>query len=232
MSILRLCFAVLAAIAGGNFVSSTGHAQTPPSGPAYVVGYVEVSASSKASARAVLRALRDASRKEPGNTGFDVFQRIDRPQQFVVLESWKDIKAQTDHAAAAGTKQSMEKLKPHLVAPYDERPSFGFMVGATKAPNARSVIAVTHVDFVGAKKDDGLAALKQLGTDSAKEAGLQRFDIWQQTSRVNHITLIEGWSGMSTLEAHEKAAPSRKFRDALLPIGGALFDQRLYRVVD
>jgi hypothetical protein len=28
---------------------------------------------------------------------------------------------------------------------------------------------------------------------------------------------------------HEQAAHTRKFRDELLPIGGALFDQRLYR---
>ncbi len=228
MSISRLVFAAFVVFAA----TSQGHTQTAPSGPIFVVGYVEASQSSKASTRAALRALRDASRKEAGNTGFDVLQRIDRPQQFVVLEGWKDAKSQSDHAAAASTKQSMEKLKAHLVAPYDERPSSGFMVGSAKNPSTRSVMTVTHVDFVGAKKDDGLAALKQLSTDSAKEAGLQRFDIWQQTNRPNHITLIEGWSGMSTLEAHEKAEPSRKFREALLPMGGALFDQRIFRVID
>ena len=231
MSLSRFS-AVLIALVGASFVIPSSFAQNAPNGPAFVVSYVEASASSKASVRTALRALRDAGRKEPGNTGFDVLQRIDRPQQFVVLESWKDAKAQSDHAAAAATKQTIEKLKPHLVAPYDERPSFGFMVGEAKKLGIRSVITVTHVDFVGAKKDDGLAALKQLGVDSGKEAGVQRFDIWQQTNRPNHITLIEGWSGMSTLEAHERAEPSRKFREALLPIGGALFDQRLYRVVD
>ncbi len=229
MSISRLC---LAAASAACVLATVSPGRAQNSGPAYVVSYIEVAPSSKGSARTLLRAFRDASRKEAGSTGFEVLQRIDRPQHFVVLEQWKDAKAQTDHAASAGTKQFEDRLKPLLVAPYDERPSFGFLVGRAKDPSARSVYAVTHVDFVGAKKDDGLAALKQLATASATEPQVQRFDILQQNNRPNHITLVEAWSGMSTLEAHERGEPSRKFRNALLPIGGALYDQRLLRAID
>jgi quinol monooxygenase YgiN len=69
----------------------------------------------------LLRALRDASRKEAGNSGFEVLQRKGQPQQFAVLEYWNDAKAQASHAAAAGTVQAVEKLNSYLAAPIDQR---------------------------------------------------------------------------------------------------------------
>jgi quinol monooxygenase YgiN len=209
---------------------SSGHAQN--TGPGYVVSYVEVAPLAQAKARTMLRNLRDAGRKEAGNSSFDILQRIDRPQHFVVLETWKDAKAQADHAAADNAEQVRDKLKPLLIAPYDERVLFAFATGPTKNPGARSIYAVTHVDFVGAKKDEGLAALKELSAASVKEAGVQRYDVLQQINKPNHITLVEIWRGKAALEAHEQSESTRKFREALLPIGGALYDQRLYRLVD
>ena len=209
---------------------STGHAQN--NGPSYVVSYIEVVPSAKNSTRALLRKLRDDSRRETGNSSFEILQRIDRRQHFVILETWKDAKSQADHAASAGAKQVQDKLKLVLVAPYDDRPSFAFAANLSGKPDRSSIYAVTHVDFVGAKKDEGLAALKQLSGDTVKESGLLRYDVLQQSNRVNHVTLVEVWRSMSALEAHERAEPSRKFRDALRPIGGALYDQRLYRAIN
>jgi len=230
MTISHLCRAFIAVTAVFIAGLSSGHAQN--NGPGYVVSYIEVAPSAQTPARALLRNLRDASRKEAGNSSFDILQRIDRPQHFVVLEIWKDAKAQADHAAADNTKQVSDKLKPLLVAPYDERPLFAFATGPSKSPGARSIYAITHVDFVGAKKDEGLAALRQLSAESVKQAGVQRYDVLQQTNKPNHITLVEIWRGKAALEAHERADATRKFRESLLPIGGALYDQRLYRLVD
>ncbi|MGC2072619.1 MAG: antibiotic biosynthesis monooxygenase, partial [Pseudolabrys sp.] len=57
----------------------------------YIVGYIEVAPSSaRIAAISVLRALRDASRREAGNSGFEVLQRIGRSQQFAILEVWSD----------------------------------------------------------------------------------------------------------------------------------------------
>ena len=88
-----------------------------------------------------------------------------------------------------------------------------------------------HVDLIGAKKDDGLAALKQLSADSAKNVGVLHYDVLQQVSRPNHLTLVEVWRGNAALEAHETAAHTRKFREVLLPMSGSLYDQRLYKAV-
>lgn len=226
MTISRLLLVAIAVAVMLTAGSSPGRAQDK--GLAYVVSYIEVAPHSRTAARALLRSLSKTSLKEPGNGGFEVLERLDRPQQFAILETWKDAKAQTDHAAAASTRQIRDKLKPLLVAPYDERLHFGFAVGSSQSP-AGALYVLTHVDFVGPKKDEGLAALKQLSAESAKESGILRFDVLQQTNRPNHITLIGIWPSKAALEAHEQAAHTRKFRDELLPIGGALFDQRLYR---
>jgi len=195
----------------------------------YVVSYIEVAPSARMAALPLLRALRDASRKEAGNSGFEILQRIDRAAHFAIVENWQDAKAQANHAAAADAKSFYDKLKPLLAAPIDARAHSGYAVGERKSAGARAVYVLTHVDLIGTKKDDGLAALKQLSADSAKDAGVLRYDVLQQTSRPNHLTLVEAWRGRAALEVHEAAAHTRKFRDALLPMSGSLYDQRLYK---
>jgi len=128
-------------------------------------------------------------------------------------------------------KELRDRLATLSSAPYDERPHGGLLVGPSKNA-AASIYAVTHVDFIGAKKDDGIAALKQLSAASVKDRGNIRYDVLQQGNRPNHLTLVEVWHSLQALETHEIAAHTRKFRDDVLPMSGALYDQRLYRLVN
>jgi quinol monooxygenase YgiN len=213
------------------FAACGAPARAQDAGAAYVASYIEVAPPARTTAVYLLRALRDISRKEAGNTGFVVLQRIGQPQ-FAILESWSDAKVQAAHASAASAAQFRDKLKPYLAAPIDERAGTGFAVGQPKPSTASAVYAVTHVDLIGAKKDEGLAALKQLSIDSAKETGNLRFDVWQQGNRPNHLTVIEAWRNRAAFEAHNRTEHTRKFRDALLPMSGSLYDQRLYQAID
>ena len=54
----------------------------------------------------------------------------------------------------------------------------------------------------------------------------------QQSSRPNHLALVEVWRNLKALEAHEVATHAAKFRDVSTPMSGALFDQRLYHALD
>jgi quinol monooxygenase YgiN len=228
MTRLRLFGVTIAA----SLMAGIASTRAQDASAAYTVAYIEVAPSSARAAASVLRDLHDASRKEAGNKSFEVLQRIGQPQQFAILEVWSDAKAQGNHGAAAGTAQLREKLKPYLTAPIDERLHTGFVAGQSKVSPAGSVYVLTHVDLIGVKKDEGLAALKQLSIDSAQDAGMLRYDVLQQNSRPNHLTLVEVWRGKAALEKHEEAAHTRKFREALLPMSGSLYDQRLYRTIN
>jgi quinol monooxygenase YgiN len=200
---------------------------------AYVVSYIEAAPAAQDRAADMMRRLAKLSRKDAGSVRFNALQRIGDPDQFAVLEVWEDAKAQEAHGAAAHTQLFREKLKPLLRAPYDERPHIPLAVRPASAAKARSAIyAVTHVDVVPKAKDEGAEAVSQLSAASRKDAGNLQFDSLTQTSRPNHMTLVEAWKDRKALEAHSAADHTRQFRDKLGPLSGALFDERFYRALD
>jgi quinol monooxygenase YgiN len=56
--------------------------------------------------------------------------------------------------------------------------------------------------------------------------------VLQQTNRPNHFTVVEAWKDRNAFDAHGMAAHTRQFRDRLAPMSGALYDERLYGVLD
>ena len=207
----------------------------PAQGPAYLVTYLEVAPGMSGKAMGLLRSARAATRKAEGAMRYDAFQRRERPHHFAIIEAWKDAPSRDANLAAAHTRKFREAIQPLLVAGYDERPHAGLDVGpATAAAGARgaTVFTVTHVDFIPPKKDEGIAALRAIADPSRQESGNLRYDVLQQSSRPNHLTLVEAWRDLKALEAHESAAHTAKFRDVSTPMSGALFDQRLYRAID
>jgi quinol monooxygenase YgiN len=43
--------------------------------------------------------------------------------------------------------------------------------------------------------------------------------------------VVEIWKNQSAYDAHITAAHTKKFRDQLTPMSGALYDERLYRAI-
>jgi quinol monooxygenase YgiN len=217
--------AMLAMIPGGD-------ARAQSSDAYYVVTYIEVLPSSRSQASSMLSEYSDAIQRQDGNLRFDVLQRIDRPSHFAIVEAWKDQKAFDAHSAAPVTKRMRDSLAPHLSAGYDERPHGAMAVGDIKANTSRRMVfAVTHVDFIPPKKDDGIAAAKALAEATRKNEKPVRFEVLQQGSRPNHLTFVEVWPNQKALEAHWASEATRKFRNETLPMSGALYDERLYRML-
>jgi len=205
-------------------------AQAPAGGTAYVVTYMEVMPSAQGEVTGLLKQVAAASRKEAGNERYDILQRIDRKNQFVILEAWTDLKAAEAHAGGDALKQFKEKLKPLQVSFYDERPSNGIAVAASPASISKGAIfAVTHVDVTPPNKDDCIVMLKKLAEDSRKEPNSLQFEAWQQNNRANHFTVAEVWKNRAAIDSHIVAASTKEFREKLGPMSGALYDERLYR---
>ena len=198
----------------------------------YTLTYVEVVPPSAVQAVNVLKAYRDAGRKDPGAVRFELFQRIDRINQFAVLAAWADQKAYEAHLATAHAKAMSEKITPMLAAPLDTRQHNALAVGEIKSVRGATVTAITHVDVIPPQKDNGVAALKQLADDSRKHAGNLRFDVWQQTNRPNHFSVVETWRSRATFDTHIMQPQTKDFRGKLAAMSGALYDERLYRKVD
>ena len=208
--------------------------QTPATeGPVYSVIYVEVMPSATAEGLGLLKRYREAARKEDGSVRCELVQRIGQANQFVVLEIWKDAKAFEAHGRGASSTDTREKIAAIRNAPTDERVHTALSVGpSATAPASGAVYVVTHVDVIPPRKDDGIAAIKQLGEDSRRGEGNVRFEVVQQTNRQNHFTVIEIWKDTRAAETHSMAATTRQFRDKLAPMSGALYDERMYRAVE
>lgn len=156
----------------------------------YSVTYVEVMPTSRGDGIALLKRYREATRKEDGNLRCEVVSRIGQPHQLVILEVWKDQKAFEAHGKSANTTQSREKIQAIRNAPIDERVHIGVSVGPMQSgPAGDAVYVVTHVDVIPPRKEDGLAAVKQLGDDSRAATGNVCFEVAQQTNRPNHFTV-------------------------------------------
>jgi quinol monooxygenase YgiN len=205
-------------------------AQAPAAGTAYVVTYIEVAPSAQADAAGLLKAIAASSRKEAGNERYDVLQRIDRENQFAILEAWTDLKAAEAHVGGAVLKQFKDKLRPLQVSFYDERPSNGIAVAPAPAEAGKdTVYAITHVDVTPPNKDECIAMLKKLADDTRKEPGSLQFEAWQQNNRGNHFTVTEIWKSRAAIDGHVVTASTKEFREKLGPMSGALYDERLYK---
>jgi len=205
-------------------------AQAPAGGTTYAVTYIEVVPSAQRETAGLLREVATASRKEAGNQRYDILQRIDRKNQFVILEAWADPKAAEAHAGGSALKEFKEKLKPLQASFYDERPSNGLAVAPAPASVSKGAIyAVTHVDVIPPSKDDCIVMLKKLADDTRKEPNAERFEAWQQNNRGNHFTVTEIWKNRAAHDAHIATASTKEFREKLGPMSGALYDERLYK---
>ena len=51
---------------------------------------------------------------------------------------------------------------------------------------------------------------------------MTRFDVFQQTSRPNHFTVVEIWRDQNAYDAHITSAHTKRFREQLTPMSGAL----------
>jgi quinol monooxygenase YgiN len=197
----------------------------------YTVTYVETSPKDTRQATALLKSYVAAGKKDDGNVSFELVKGIHRPAWFVVIGAWKDQKAFENHVAGAHSKDMNEKIKTHIAAPNDTRQHTALSFAAAQSGKA-GVCAVTHVDVIPPQRENGTAAVKQLAEDSRKHAGNVRFDVFVQTNRPNHFTVVECWKDRKAFDAHVAAKETKAFRDKLVSMTGALYDERLYKAVD
>jgi quinol monooxygenase YgiN len=194
-----------------------------------IATYIEVAPAAADHAAALIEQAAAASRAAPGSLGAVALQEAARPNRFVLLESWRDEGAR-DAAAARG--HLLGELAPLLLAPADERRHDALTLSATNAPAPKGALwAVTHVDVMPPYQQAAARLLERWAEASRAEAGSRRFDVLRQAGRPNHFTVVEAWDDDAAFTTHVQAAPTRHWRAAVAPMLGALYDERLYRVL-
>ena len=195
------------------------------------VAYFETAPSDVDRTIAILKAYRQATQKSPGIIRLEVLQQIGRPNLFAIAEKWSDGPSLQSHLASANNKKMRDELQNALISPFDERMLAPVTVQPTTgATTAQAIYVLTHADSVD-RSGIVTTMLQNVATAARRETGNLLFDVTVQPNRTNHFTLIEIWANQKAHESHIVGDDARKFRSAFGAVSGALYDERLYRVI-
>lgn len=210
-------------------VGSTAQAQTG-SEAIYGVTSLDVVPGAASQGIALLKKYREAALKQPGNLGVDLLQEADWRTRFVIYEGWKDHAAYEANEKAAHTAELGDKLKSISAAPYDRRDYHVISVGpARAAAGGDTVYMHLHLDVFPPGIDATLAAATQVAEAARKVDGNLRYDVVRSVKPpMSHTTLIAAWRNRKAFDDYEMSVYARQFRDAVGPLLGSPFDDRLY----
>jgi quinol monooxygenase YgiN len=195
----------------------------------FTVTYVDV-VPSQAEAAAGVLAGAQLPIGERVRARVDRLRRLGRSNQFAILAACPDQQAFDELVALDPGALVDGTLGDVGLCPSDTRQHALLTRG--KAPgSAQDLVVVTHVDVVPQSRDDGAVALQELARASGGQPGCQRFEVWQQINRPNHFTVVEAWEHHEAFEGHVAADATRRFRTLLVPMTGALYDERMYALL-
>ena len=222
--------ATAAALAAGT----SAHAQISADA-VYAVTYLDVSTNWIVQGTGLLKQYRDQNRKQTGNLEFAVMQENDRPNRFVIVEGWKDQAAFDAHQKSADTRLFDFTLEAIRNSPPNQHVLKAFATQSARSDASNGTVhMVEHIDFQPPANAASLPLVKALGEASQKEAGVVRYDIFQEPPpHANHYSVVAVWASRAAYDAHEESASTRQFRaGTVMPARANLYDQRLYKVVD
>jgi quinol monooxygenase YgiN len=226
------------ALAAASFAGTPARAQTGDA--VYAVTHFDLSTDWILQGSGLFKDYRDKSRKETDNLEFTVVQETARPNRFAIFEGWKDQATFDAHAKGANASQFNFILEAIRNAPPDRYMLKAFAAAPARAAAAGAVYMLEHIDFQGGDPAIVRAAeplVKALATGSQKEAGVQRYDVYQLAApRLNHFEVVSVWNDKGAFDTHETGASARAFRAATtVPVSPPrvnLYDQRLYKALD
>ena len=227
----RSFLAAVITMAGLFSAGSIARAQDA-SQPVTIVTYTEVAPAKAPEARKLIVAYAAAARKADGAVQIDVGQRISDPGHFALVEQWKSLAAKQAFAQTDTYTKYRAALDPLRSAAYDERIHNALSVGPSKpATGAGAILVLTHVDVVPTQVEPGTAKVKAFVEEGRNATGNLRFDDVVQANRKNHFTVIETWKSQADRNAWVSSKAARTFREDLQPMAGALYDARVFRIL-
>jgi quinol monooxygenase YgiN len=224
------------ALAGCLALGTAAPAAAQGTGQAvYAVTYLDVSMDWLLQGTGLIKQYRETSRREPGNLEFTVLQETTRPNRFAIVEGWRDQRSFDAHAKGADAKRFDFILEAIRNSPPNQHVLAAFATATAKPAPPGAVYMIQHVDIAfNGFGGPVAAAFKALAGPSQKEAGEQRFDVYEEPDpHLNHLSIVGVWTNAKAYEDHEAAPYTKQFRAAIAQTGqGNLYDQRLYKLVE
>jgi quinol monooxygenase YgiN len=197
----------------------------------YAVVYVELAPGSEAHGERLLDQLATVA-FAAGALRFDVDKEVQRPNFFVLIETWSNQAAFDAFKSSSLTQSLLARLAQLQIAPLDERD--GTLIQAGKATAARAhggeIEVVTHIDVIPTFLAQAQPLIQQFVADSANDPGVKEFLLVSWDGITNHFQLIERYDTRRAFDLHVSAQHSVNFRNALQPFIGAPYDERVYTV--
>jgi quinol monooxygenase YgiN len=199
----------------------------------YGVTSLDVAPGAGAQGVAILKQYRDSGREQAGNLGVDLLQEVDWPNRFMIYETWKDHAAYDANEKAGRTVELGSKLGPIAGAPFDRRDYHVVSVAPAQKAPAGAVSMLLHLDVFPQGLAPTLAAVKQVAEAARTADGNLRYDVVQSVKiNVSHMTLFGTWRDRKAFDDYETSGYGRHFRDAVGPLLGSPYDDRLYVAID
>jgi len=224
-----LGLALLLALMLAPWAGPGARAQTT-GGTIYGVTAFDVAPGAAREGVALLKQYRDGALKQAGNMGVTLLQEADWPNRFIIFDTWKDQAAYDANEQAAHAAQLRDKLKALGGAPYDRRDYHVISVGPAQPAAGNDIVYMQlHLDVFPPGIEPTLAAARAVAEAARKGEGNLRYDVVQSVKPpLSHTTLLAAWQNRKAFEAYENSAYARQFRDAVGPLLGSPFDDRLY----
>ena len=199
--------------------------------PVYIITYIEIAPNSEADARKLILGYVADAKQAPGAVQIEGLQRVSDPSHFGLIEQWQSQAAKQAFAATDAAMKFRATLAPLETAAYDERIHVALSVGPLVLESGNPILVMTHVDLVPTQVEPGTAKVKAFAEQGRTAAGNRRFDDLVQANRKNHFTLVESWDGPADKSKWIATPVTRTFRHELQPMSGALYDERIYRLL-
>ena len=211
-------------------VARSGAAAQTAGDAIYGVTALDVAPGAASQGLALLKQYRDGALKQAGNTGVILLQEADWPNRFVIYDAWKDQAAYDANERAAHSAELRAKLASMGGAPYDRRDYRVISVGpAQAAAGGDTVYMQLHLDVFPPGIEATLAAERAVAEAARKGDGNLRYDVVRSVKPpLSHTTVLAAWQNRKAFESYENSAYARQFRDAVGPLLGSPFDDRLY----
>lgn len=198
---------------------------------ASLVTYFDFGPSFITEATQGLRAWAASIRRESEVIEMILLSEVNRPERFALMEIWTEMAQLSAHQASGA--RSLSSIAASLCAPPDERIGEPFTIGTAQSGGTEaSLFVLVHVDVLPFNLMAVGEWLKTQAQAARLESGALRYDVWRQTDRPNHFTVIQIWADRNAYAHHVESAATQAFRANLRTVKGSLYDERLYQRVD